>query len=72
VVVQTGGTVTWTWNDSPVQHNVNFPATDPSPHPAGSATQATGTWSVAFTTVGTYHFFCNIHSGMTGTLIVVH
>jgi plastocyanin len=72
VVVQTGGTVTWTWNDSPTQHNLNFQSTDPTPHPAGSPTQATGTQSSPFTTVGTYHFFCNIHPGMTGTLIVVH
>jgi plastocyanin len=72
VVVQTGGTVTWTWNDAPIQHNVNFQSSDPSPRPAGSPTQATGTLSFAFTTVATYHFFCNIHAAMTGTLIVVH
>jgi plastocyanin len=72
VVVQTGGTVTWTWNDSPTAHNLNFQSTDPTPHPPGSPTQATGTQTSPFTTVGTYHFFCNIHPGMTGTLNVVH
>ena len=72
VVVQTGGTVTWTWDDSPTVHNVNFAGTDPTPHPANSTTQATGTETFTFTTVGTYHFNCNIHAGMTGTLAVVH
>ena len=71
-VVQVGGTVTWTWNDSPTPHNVNFQSTDPTPHPADSPTQSTGTESFTFTTLGTYHFFCNIHATMTGTLTVVH
>lgn len=71
-VVQVGGTVTWTWNDSPTAHNLNFQSTDPTPHPPDSPTQATGTQSSMFTTLGTYHFFCNIHVGMTGTLKVVH
>lgn len=71
LVVQTGGTVTWTWNVSPTQHNLNFQAGDPTPHPLGSPTQATGTLSYPFTTVGTYHS-CNIHPGMAATLIVVH
>jgi plastocyanin len=71
LVVQSGGTVTWTWNDSPTAHNPYFQPTDPTPHPADSPTQATGTESFTFTTLGTYHFFCSIHGAMTGTLTVV-
>ena len=73
-VVQTGGTVTWTWNDGVVGHNVKFNATDPTPHPADSPTQATGTKTFTFTTPGTYDFFCSIHQaqGMTGKVTVVH
>jgi len=73
-VVQTGGSVTWTWNDGVVGHNVKFNATDPTPHPADSPTQATGTETFTFTTPGTYDFFCSIHQaqGMTGKVTVVH
>ena len=73
-VVQTGGTVTWTWNDGAIGHNVKFNATDPTPHPADSPTQATGTETFTFTTVGSYVFFCSIHQaqGMTGKVTVVH
>lgn len=71
VVVQTGGTVTWTWNDNPTAHNVTF-ASGPTPLPANSPTQATGTYPVTFTTVGTYGYHCTIHAGMDGTVSVVH
>ena len=73
-VVQTGGTVTWMWNDGAIGHNVKFNATDPTPHPADSPTQATGTETFTFTTVGSYAFFCSVHQaqGMTGKVTVVH
>ena len=73
-VVQTGGTVTWTWNDGTAVHTLNFNATDPTPRPADTPQQATGSVTFTFTTVGTYSFFCAIHQaqGMTGQLTVVH
>ena len=71
VVVQTGGTVTWTWNDG-IDHNVTF-TSGPTPRPADSGTMATGTYSPPpFTTPGTYGYHCTIHGGMDGTVTVVH
>jgi plastocyanin len=71
VVVQSGGMVTWTWNDNPTSHNVTF-TSGPTPRPPDSVTQATGTYTATFTTVGTYGYHCTIHGGMTGTVTVVH
>jgi plastocyanin len=73
-VVQTGGTVTWTWNDGATLHTLNFNPTDPTPRPADTPQQASGSVAFSFTTVGTYAFFCSIHQaqGMTGKLTVVH
>jgi plastocyanin len=70
-VVQSGGTVTWTWNDNPTPHNVTF-TSGPAPRPLDAPTQATGTYQATFTTVGTYGYHCTIHSGMSGTVTVVH
>lgn len=70
VVVQSGGTVTWTWNDSPTSHNVTFirgPA-----RPPDAATRDTGTYALPLTTVGTYGYHCTIHGAMNGTVVVVH
>jgi plastocyanin len=73
-VVQTGGTVTWTWNDGATLHTLNFNSTDPTPRPADTPQQASGSVAFGFTTVGTYAFFCSIHQaqGMMGKLTVVH
>jgi plastocyanin len=71
VVVKIGGTVTWTWNDGSIQHNVTF-TSGPASRPADSPTQATGTYAPPFTTVGTYGYHCTLHGGMNGTVTVVH
>jgi plastocyanin len=70
IVVQTGGTVNWTWNGGP--HNVTYTG-GPAPLPSGSATQGSGTnFSTTFTNVGQYTYHCTIHAGMDGTVTVVH
>jgi len=71
VQVNTGtagvGDVTWTWNDSPITHNVTFPGDANPPQ------QATGTYTRTFTAVGTYSYSCTLHlPNMTGTVRVVH
>ncbi|PYP53170.1 MAG: hypothetical protein DMD45_02085 [Gemmatimonadetes bacterium] len=73
-VVQTGGTVTWTWNDGTANHTLNFNSNDPTPRPPDKPQQASGSVVFTFTTVGTYNFFCAIHQyqGMAGKLTVVH
>lgn len=70
VVVQSGGTVTWTWNDGATQHNVTF--TSGPARPPDSPTKASGTFAPTFTTVGAYGYHCTIHPTMTGSVIVVH
>ena len=71
-VVKTGGTVTWTWNSGLTSHNVTY-SSGPAPLPANSPTQAGGTtFSSTFTATGTYAYHCTLHSGMEGTVRVVH
>ena len=73
-VVQTGGTVTWTWNDGTAFHTLNFNVNDPTPRPPDTPQQQSGSVPFTFTTPGTYPFFCLLHQaqGMTGKLTVVH
>jgi len=69
--IQSGGTVTWTWAVGADFHNVTF-TSGPTPRPANSGTQNTGSHAVTITTLGTYGYHCTIHSGMDGTVRVVH
>jgi plastocyanin len=69
-VVQTGGTVTWTWTGAS-SHNVTF-TSGPTPHPANLGDRTTGTDSGTFTTVGTHGYTCTNHAGMNGTVTVVN
>ena len=63
VVVEVGGTVTWSNSDS-IIHDVIFGnVTSPDIQPGGS-------WSYTFRTAGTYHYFCGYHSWMVGTVVV--
>jgi plastocyanin len=72
VVVQVGGTVTWTWGPSVITlHNVVYVG-GPTPLPAGSQTQTSGTHSNTFTNAGLYQYACTLHSGMDGTVRVVN
>jgi len=72
--VQTGGTVTWTWNSGTTLHSVTY-LTGPGALPTSSPTQdASGPpFSTTFTTVGRYTYPCTQHPTlMTGSVTVVH
>ena len=72
VVVQVGGTVTWTWGPTVItDHNVTY-VSGPTPRPANSATKDSGTHSNTITVAGLYQYVCNIHGGMDGTVRVVN
>ncbi len=64
--VAPGGTVTWDWNSSGVQHNVTF---DDGEH---SDTQGAGQYQRTFATAGSYSYHCTIHGAklMSGTITV--
>ena len=72
--VQTGGTVTWTWNSGTTRHDVTY-LTAPGALPTSSTTHdASGpTFSTTFTTIGRYTYHCTQHPTlMTGSVTVVH
>jgi len=63
--VAVGTTVTWTWAQGAVTHNVTF---DDGQH---SASQNSGTYARQFNTPGTYPYHCTIHGpAMSGTITV--
>lgn len=64
LVVHRGDLVTWVWRDGSVAHNVtgrSFPS---------SGTQSQGKYRVRFRRVGKFSYFCTIHFGMNGTIVV--
>jgi plastocyanin len=66
VVVKKGGIVTWTSNDA-MPHTVT--ANNGS---FGSPQLSNGaTWSQTFDAVGTFGYYCALHPGMRGTVVVV-
>ena len=74
VVVQVNGTVTWTWSDKGIAHNVTYTA-GPGSLPASSPQdQTTGTFSTTFMQVGTYKYMCTKHPQQmsNGVVTVVH
>jgi plastocyanin len=64
ITVETGTTVTWVWEDAPMEHNVVFDGFE-------SPLQAEGTFSHTFEEVGTFDYECGPHPFMTGTITVV-
>ena len=63
--IAVGGTVTWN-NTSGVQHDVDF-GTGSAQH---IAVWEAGSRSLTFSSPGTFMYFCNLHAGMTGTIVV--
>jgi len=69
LTVAAGTTVTWK-NLDQFAHEVKSADGDPGT-PFDLGQQATGkTVSHTFTNPGTYHYYCNIHNYMTGTIVV--
>ena len=68
VVLAAGGTVTFKWAGGP--HGVHFTG-GPTPLPADSPTQSTGTKDYTLSNKGTYNYNCTVHGNlMTGTIVV--
>jgi plastocyanin len=65
VVVHRGDTVTWLWRDGKTQHNVVSNSFHGLLNPKSS-----GSFTKRFTRSGSYSYFCTIHAGMTGTIVV--
>ena len=64
--VAVGGTVTWTFSAANL-HNVQSIF---SPSFTSSALMTTGTYVVSFPNAGTYQYDCQVHSSMTGRIVV--
>ncbi len=80
VVVKAGTTVTWTNRDpepnTVTSDNANIPATTVTASPKAAGAFNSGpiepgnSWSLTFTTPGTYKYHCLIHGYMEGEVIV--
>jgi plastocyanin len=70
ITVKAGTTVIWT-NDDTVGHTVTSGTRgNPSGLFDSGDVPAGGTFSFTFTEPGTYNYYCKIHPGMDGVVIV--
>ena len=65
-IVAVGTTVTWTNTDGE-EHDVLSDDNTLSSPPVEPGT----TWSFTFTAPGTYHYICDLHANMDGTITVM-
>ena len=63
IAVPAGTTVTWKFDDGNVPHNVKGDG-------FASPTRRSGTFTHAFKAPGSYDYRCDLHTGMTGRVIV--
>lgn len=73
VSVQTGQTVTWNFDGSTADHNVrgeDGPDEDPVWIGRDSGFKRSGTYTYTFNVPGDFHFVCDAHPGMEGTVKV--
>src|SRR5262249_36547034 len=68
ITVKVGTAVTWT-NQSGVPHTVTSDAGAPTAFTSGTL-GGSDTYSFTFTKAGTYHYHCNVHNYMHGTIVV--
>jgi plastocyanin len=65
IQVAIGATVTWTWVQGAIDHNVTFAG-----GPASGNLKSGATFTRTFPAAGTFNYSCTLHSGMTGTVLV--
>jgi plastocyanin len=64
VKVAKGDKVKWIWKSNGRKHNVASPAF------GDSGNRRRGAYSVRFTLAGRFQYFCFLHEGMSGTVVV--
>jgi plastocyanin len=65
LTIEAGETVTWTWNDGTVEHDVKGDDFQ-------SEVMSEGTFSQRFDEPGTFDYLCTLHPNMTGTIEVTN
>jgi plastocyanin len=71
LVVTAGTTVTWNWLDGPHSVTSGVPGTPDGLFDSGAPQSAGASFTHAFPTAGTYHYYCTVHGAMmTGTVTV--
>jgi plastocyanin len=63
LTIEAGDTVTWTWKDGAIDHDV-------SGDDFKSEVMSEGTFDHRFNEPGTYDYVCTLHPNMTGTIEV--
>lgn len=64
VAVRKGDTVKWIWRSGGRRHNVA------SPSFGDSGVRRRGTFRVRFASTGRFRYYCYLHEGMSGTVVV--
>jgi plastocyanin len=64
VTIARGDTVRWVWRSRGRKHNVA------SPSFGDSGNKRRGSFVVRFSRAGRYQYFCYLHEGMSGTVVV--
>lgn len=76
LTIKTGDTVAWDWSGADVNHSVtsSTPGVTFDSHAGLTDAQITGPppggFSRTFDSVGTYTYYCRVHTDMTGTIVV--
>jgi plastocyanin len=76
ITIKTGDTIAWDWSGADVNHSVtsSTPGVTFDSHAGLTDSQITGApaggFSYTFNTVGTYTYFCRVHTDMIGTVNV--
>ncbi len=65
VTITAGQTVTWSWPEGALSHNV-VPEDGDNPIPSGPVTNGPETYTFTFNEIGVYRFFCLSHGGVGG------